>query len=86
MHDPKNPWQWETLRLNLPGDSDYDPSMPRVMLVRADGEMATQEANYVDDIHPCIRERDDSGKARAACARLKSKMNSLGNQADDSEV
>jgi hypothetical protein len=82
-HDPKNPWQWETVRINLPGDPNYDPSMPRVMLLRADGEMATREADYVDDIHPCIREPDDSGKARAACARLKSKMNSLGNQADD---
>ncbi len=82
-HEPKNPWQWEVVRLNLPGDSDYDPSTPRVMLLRADGEMATREANYVDDIHPCIRERDDSGEARAACTRLKSKMNSLGNQADN---
>ena len=53
------------------------------MLLRRDGEMATREANYVDDIHPSIRERDGSGKARAACAWLKSKMNSFGNQADN---
>ncbi len=26
-HDLKNPWQWETVHLNLPGDFDYDPSM-----------------------------------------------------------
>ena len=82
-HDPENPWQWHTVRLNLPGDLEYDPSMPRVMLLRRDGELATREADYVDDIHPCIRELDGSGKARAACARLKSKMNSFGNQADD---
>ena len=71
------------MHLNLPGDVDYDPSMPRVMLLRKDGELATREANYVDDIHPCIRERDGSNEARKACAQLKSGMNSVGNQADD---
>ena len=71
------------MRLNLPGDIDYDPSMPRVMLLRKDGELAKREANYVDDIHPCIRERDGSNEARKACAQLKSGMNSVGNQADD---
>ena len=81
--NPKNHWQWETVRLNLPGSVDYDPSMPRVMLLRKDGELATREADYVDDIHPCIREKDGSSEARNACAQLKSKMNSLGNQADD---
>jgi len=82
-HDPANHWQWETVQLNLPGDVDYDPSMPRVMLLRKDGELATREATYVDDIHPCIRERDGSNEARKACAQLKSGMNSVGNQADD---
>ena len=81
--DPKNHWQWETVRLNLPGDSNYDPSMPRVMLLRRDGELATREADYVDDIHPCIREKPGSNEARRACAQLKSEMNSFGNQADD---
>jgi hypothetical protein len=27
-HDLKNPWQWETVQLNLPGDCDYYPSVP----------------------------------------------------------
>jgi hypothetical protein len=27
-HVLKNPRQWETVRLNLPGDCNYDPSMP----------------------------------------------------------
>ncbi len=71
------------MRLNLPRDIDYDPLMPRVMLLQKDGELATQEANHIDDIHPCIRERDSSNEARKACTQLKSKMNSLGNQADN---
>jgi hypothetical protein len=82
-HDDNNLWQWETVHLNLPGSIDYDPSMPRVILLRKDGELATREANYVDDIHPCIREKDGSNEARRACAQLKTKMNAHGNQADD---
>ena len=29
QHDPNNHWQWETVRLNLPGSQRYDPSMPQ---------------------------------------------------------
>ncbi len=82
-HDPNNHWQWETVHLNLPWSQLYDPSMPRVVLVWKDGELATQEVNYVDDIHPVTREKDEEAKARQACAQLKSKMNLLWNQADD---
>ena len=82
--DPENHWQWDSVvLLNLPGDLGYDPSMPRVMLLRKDSELATREANYMDDIHPCIREREGTNQARDACAQLKARMNSLGNQADD---
>ena len=55
------------------------------MLLRKDGELATREADYVDDIHPCIREREGMNQARDACAQLKAGMNSLGNQADDND-
>jgi hypothetical protein len=57
--------------------------MPWVMLLRKDGELATRETNYVDDIHPCIQERCRSNKACLACAQLKLEMNSQGNQVDD---
>jgi hypothetical protein len=82
-HNPSNHWQWETVHLNLPGDIDYDPSMPCVMLLRKDGELATREADYVDDFHPCIWEREGSNEARLGCAQLKSGMNLRDNQADD---
>jgi hypothetical protein len=61
----------------------YDPSMPRVMHLQKDGELATCEANYVDDNHPVTREKDEEVKARQACAQLKLKMNLVGSQADD---
>jgi hypothetical protein len=82
-HDTNNHWQWETVHFNLLGSEVYDPLMLRVMLLRKDGESATKEANYVDDIHPSIRGRDGSNEACCACVQLKSRMNSFGNQADD---
>jgi hypothetical protein len=82
-HNPGNYWQWETVCLNLLGLEFYDPSIPWVMLLRKDRELATREANYVDDIRPCIQEREGSFKARRACAQLKSGMNFCGNQVDN---
>ncbi len=45
--------------------------------------MAAREANHVDDVHPCIRERDGSPDACRACVRLKSGMKFQGNQVED---
>jgi hypothetical protein len=53
------------------------------MRLRKDGELATQEATFVDDIHPSGRERDGENKVSDACRRLKSRMNSVGNNAAD---
>ncbi len=80
---PKNHYHWETMCLNLLGSEVYDPLMPQVMLLRKNGELATREANYINDIHPCIQGRDGSNEACHACAQLKSRMNSFGNQTDD---
>ena len=47
---------------------DYDPSMPRVMLLRTDGELATSERTFVDDIHVAGRVKDEEfDHARDAC-------------------
>ncbi len=53
------------------------------MLLRKDRELATREANCVDDIHPCIQERDGSNETHLACSQLKLEMNSQGDQADN---
>jgi hypothetical protein len=71
------------VRLNLPGSQWYDPSIPWVMLLWKDGELAMRETNYVNDIHPVTREKDEEAKACQACAQLKLKINLVGNQADD---
>ncbi|KAL7466321.1 hypothetical protein ACHAXS_006626, partial [Conticribra weissflogii] len=51
-----------------------------VLVLRKDGELATRKATFVDDIHVVGRGGESTLRA---CKRLKSKMNSVGNQADD---
>jgi hypothetical protein len=75
-HDSNNYWQWDTMRLNLLGSKDYNPLMPSVMLLWEDRKLATRKAHYVNNIHPCIHERDGSSEAcHPTCAQLKLKMN-----------
>ena len=82
--DTNNEFQFKTCHLNLPFSKNYDPSMPEVILLREDQEQATTEVTFVDDIR--ISGRAKEGKydhPKAACKQLKSRMNSVGNQADD---
>eukprot|EP00956_Cyclotella_meneghiniana_P035315 scaffold113755_cov23-Cyclotella_meneghiniana.AAC.1 len=53
--------------------------MPRVILLRKDGEKATRRVTFVDDIHGSSRGRD-AGPAREASRILAGGMNYLGNQ------
>ena len=81
--DPSNCWQWDRVHLNLPCADDYDASLPRVLLLRKDGKMATRQATFVDDIHPSGRDEGDDEHTKMACKQLKSRMNSRGNRAED---
>jgi hypothetical protein len=47
--DRKNPYHWEWIRENLPGDSDYDPTLPWIAKVRHGGDIAADVHIYVDD-------------------------------------
>jgi hypothetical protein len=56
--DPKDPssrFSRNRVHLNLPTMPKWDPSLPRVLLLRADGELASQEVDYVDGIHSVTR-------------------------------
>jgi len=50
--DEKNPFRWSKVAMNLPGSSDYDPSLPWVFKCRIDGEIACDLFVYVDDLRP----------------------------------
>ena len=43
----KNPFQWQMVKLNLPGSDAYGPQFPWVMKVRPDGERACEVYIYV---------------------------------------
>lgn len=78
-HDSSNPFQWNEVWLNLPGAQGYDPSLPRVILLRSDGEMATRKVVFVDDIHGGGRARElEEIKPPVRC--ITSRMNYYGNQ------
>lgn len=47
--DPANPFAFSSVCLNLPGMADYDPSLPRIRLLRHDGLVAVILLMFVDD-------------------------------------
>ena len=93
--DVKNPFHYQRVVLNLPCSLNYDPSLPRVLKLREDNELATDQKTYVDDVHTvgrslgkyCRRTKENNQNVisltRQACRQLKTRMNSVGNQADD---
>jgi len=44
-----NPFQWASVKLNLPGSKDYDPSISWVSKRREDGRIACDVFTFVDD-------------------------------------
>jgi len=50
--DPKNPFRWSHVRLNLPGMESYNPQLPWVSRLRPDGSLAAGVPRYVDDLRP----------------------------------
>ena len=47
--DLSSPFQFSTIRLNLPTMSDYDPGLRRVIKLRSDGKPASDAFVFVDD-------------------------------------
>ena len=48
--DPLNPFHWATIKLNLPGTENYNPTEPWIQKMRADGLPASEIVQYVDDV------------------------------------
>ena len=47
--DPSNPLHWIDAIGNFPFTKNYDPSLPRIIKLRKDGEMAAGTSAFVDD-------------------------------------
>jgi hypothetical protein len=51
--NPSNPFFFDQIRLNLPGDPSYDPALARVSKINSKtGRVAGDMATYVDDVRP----------------------------------
>ena len=48
----RNPYQWDHVRLNLPGSADYDPRLSWISKMRKDGLIACDLFTFVDDERP----------------------------------
>jgi hypothetical protein len=48
-HDPSNPFQWDSVQLNSPGNPIYDPSIPHVPLIHTSGAVASGVITFFDD-------------------------------------
>ena len=79
--DPSNIFHWDHVRLNLPGQDDYDPTLPWVSKVRElpDGsfEVAADLFTFIDDCRPTGR---DAKEGWQAGRRTGSVLNWLGLQ------
>lgn len=66
--DRTNVYRWDHVVLNLPGNEDYDASMPWVYKARADGTIAADLHKYVDDVRvtaPTLPEVDQASSVVA---------------------
>lgn len=76
--DPGNVFRWSRVRLNLPGDPNYDPSPPWVSKIRdEDGKTAGDFVGYMDDLRSSGNGRME---ARSASRRIASVLDWLGLQ------
>eukprot|EP00956_Cyclotella_meneghiniana_P004556 scaffold5607_cov45-Cyclotella_meneghiniana.AAC.4 len=75
--DPSNPFQWERVVLNLPGNPKRNPKLPWVYKLRADGLIAAEAFIYVDDCRVVAATRI---QAWWAARRLASTLSNLGLQ------
>jgi hypothetical protein len=76
--DGKFFFEWVRIRLNLPGDRNYDPSLPWVSKVKADGRIAADLFTFVDDLlRPTGPGRRECWRAARRAASI---LNSLGIQ------
>jgi hypothetical protein len=71
LGDPKdstNPFRWSLVVINAPGNSDYNPRMPWIHKLRADGILAADLHMYIDDnrVTACSTSEAWAGSSRIA--------------------
>jgi hypothetical protein len=69
-NDEQNVYHWKEVRLNLPGSSDYDPSLAWVAKVREDGRVAVDLFIYMDDLRPMGPDAEECWRASRKAASV----------------
>ena len=64
-----NPFQWKEVRLNLPGDQNYDPRLPWVFKMREDGRIAADLHTYIDDNRGTANDAEEAWKVSSRVAK-----------------
>ena len=64
-----NVFRWVEVKLNLPGNEDYDPSKPWICKVREDGQIAVDVHSYVDDLRGTAPTKEEAWQASSAMAK-----------------
>ena len=76
--DPKNPFHWSEVKLNLPGSSSYDPAMPRLYKWNeVERCIASDCKTFVDDLRSIGATRE---LCRACTHQIEARMAYLGLQ------
>ena len=68
--DPTNPFRWSEVITNLPGNPDYNPTMPWIRQVRKDGTTASGLIGYVDDLRSWGATEDRAWRASSRIAKV----------------
>ena len=76
--DPCNPYRWDGVRMNLPGQVDYDPTLPWVSKIRfGDQCIACDVVIFVDDLRVTGPTQKEAWQAAQRAAAV---LNTLGIQ------
>jgi hypothetical protein len=64
-----NPFQWNCVVLNLPGNKNYDPTMPWIFKCRKDGQIAADLRTYIDDNRVTANDESEAWRASSRIAK-----------------
>jgi hypothetical protein len=81
--DSSNPFRWNSVELNLPGATTFDPRRPWVSKRRDDGCIANDFLDYIDDVRPTgngLTKEEAEEETHQATRRIASVINYLGMQ------
>jgi hypothetical protein len=69
-----NPFRWESVVINAPGNKDYNPRLPWIYKVRGDGSIAADMHTYIDDNRVTANDAEEawvgSSKIAKTCSEL----------------